>query len=219
MILSAVHRYTSSVGTIDRREVYRYLGCGRKEPDRSIVNSVDTVCRKIEEQFLLEAVWVRLPLSEGYDFGLGRAGKSLSANLKGCGEIFLFAATLGLEADRTIRREESLSQARGVIADAAFSAAVEAGCNQLNAYFAEIAGDGKYLRPRFSPGYGDFPLALQSAILEMLSANQLLGLTLTDSLLMLPTKSVSALVGISDTPKRCHLSCESCESAECPYRI
>lgn len=214
-----LHRYTSSVGQIDRREVYRYLGCGKNLPDERTILLTETLCAKVEAELPLEAVWCRLPLSEGYDFGIGKAGKSLTANLKGCGEIFLFAATLGHSADRLIRREEALSEARGVVADAVASAAVEAGCDRLCAHFATLAREENYLRPRFSPGYGDFPLQAQQAILDLLTANKLLGLTLTDSLLMLPTKSVSAIVGISPTPNSCRRGCEGCDRLDCPYRI
>ncbi|MBQ8382835.1 MAG: Vitamin B12 dependent methionine synthase activation subunit [Clostridia bacterium] len=216
--MTELHRYTSPVGQIDRREVYRYLGCGRNQPDPRTVELAESLCKQVEA-LPLEAVWCRLPLADGYDFGLGKAGRSLTANLTGCRETFLFAATLGLAADRLIRREEALSEARGVIADAVASAGVEAGCNRLCAHLSEIAGAGKYLRPRFSPGYGDFPITVQQPLLDLLSARKLLGLTLTDSLLMLPTKSVSAIVGISPTPSGCRRGCEGCESLDCPYRI
>ncbi|MBQ8288933.1 MAG: Vitamin B12 dependent methionine synthase activation subunit [Clostridia bacterium] len=216
--MTELHRYTSPVGMIDRREVYRYLGCGKDLPDPRTVDLVEMLCKQMEE-FPMEAVWSRLPLADGYDFGLGKAGTSLTANLKGCKETFLFAATLGLAADRLIRREEALSEARGVIADAVASAGVEAGCNRLCAHLSDIAGEGKYLRPRFSPGYGDYPITAQQPLLNLLSAGKLLGLTLTDSLLMLPTKSVSAIVGISPTPNSCRRGCEGCDSLNCPYRI
>ncbi|MGM9647542.1 MAG: vitamin B12 dependent-methionine synthase activation domain-containing protein [Eubacteriales bacterium] len=216
--MTELHRYTASVGQIDRREVYRYLGCGRELPDSRTVDLVDVLCKQVEA-LPMEAVWSRVPLSEGYDFGLGPAGRSLTANLQGCGETFLIAATMGLAADRLIRREEALSEARGVIADAVASAGIEAGCNRLCAHLSEVAGKGKFLRPRFSPGYGDFPITAEQPLLDLLSAQKLLGLTLTDSLLMLPTKSVSAIVGISPTPNRCRRGCDGCESLDCPYRI
>jgi 5-methyltetrahydrofolate--homocysteine methyltransferase len=52
------------------------------------------------------------------------------------------------------------------------------------------------LKPRFSPGYGDLDLSCQKDIFKLLDCSKKIGLTLNDSLLMSPTKSVTAFVGI-----------------------
>jgi cobalamin-dependent methionine synthase I len=61
---------------------------------------------------------------------------------------------------------------------------------------AELA-PGEALRTRYSPGYGDFPLAAQRDILAILDTSRRIGVSLTDSLLMVPSKSVSAVVGVA----------------------
>lgn len=210
---------------VSRREIYRYLGYRRSIPDQTVADAVERAVEWLEANCTFRAVWTRVkverkPHGDGLDFGLGRIeSRALLRNLEGCDEVFLFAGTVGIEADRKIRREEVTSEVSGVIYDASASAAVEAGCNALNARLRSIVeADGRFLRPRFSPGYGDFPLEKQGDLLSLLSADKHIGVTLAPSLLMIPTKSVSALIGISDRPTGCRNKCENCEKDDCPYR-
>ena len=71
-------------------------------------------------------------------------------------------------------------------------------CDQVNEELRlEYEKRGMFLRPRFSPGYGDFPLGCQPALLGGLEASKRVGITLTDSYLMMPSKSVTAVIGVS----------------------
>ena len=51
---------------------------------------------------------------------------------------------------------------------------------------------------RFSPGYGDCPLTAQRSIVDALNATRLIGLTVTPTSLLMPTKSVTAVIGLFD---------------------
>ena len=83
----------------------------------------------------------------------------------------------------------------------------------------ELKAQNKWLRPRFSPGYGDFDIHHQDDILRMLDTAKKIGLTMTDSYMLTPTKSVTAIIGISDTQEKCHIKgCEACEKKDCIYR-
>ena len=76
---------------------------------------------------------------------------------------------------------------------------------------AEAAEKGLFCRPRFSPGYGDLPLALQTDFARILDMPRTVGVTLTDTLLMVPSKSVTAIIGLSETDRNCILEgCEIC---------
>ena len=103
---------------------------------------------------------------------------------------------------------------------AAAAAMVEAYCNELNVgWKKEYLGRGLYLRPRFSPGYGDFPLSVQKGILDGLEAGKRIGITLTEGFLMMPSKSVTAVIGVSKTPSSCTVEgCEACEKKNCAFR-
>ena len=81
------------------------------------------------------------------------------------------------------------------------------------------AAAGKYARPRFSAGYGDFELSAQTEIFHALDCQRKIGLTLNDSLLMSPSKSVTAIIGISDTAaEKCGTGCKGCGKTDCEYR-
>ena len=118
--------------------------------------------------------------------------EALKKNLGGAKSAYIIAVTLGIEVDRYLKRQSVASPARHFIADGAASALAEALADICE---AEISKNTK-LRPRFSPGYADLPLSVQSFILSRLSADKLLGITLTDSYLMVPTKSITAIIGI-----------------------
>ena len=146
--------------------------------------------------------------------------RSLARNLQGCSEVILFAATIGEGADLLARKYGRINVAKAVVMQAAAAAMIEAFCDEENEKLrAEAAGKGLYLRPRFSPGYGDFSLDHQRDFARVLEMQKTVGITLTESLLMLPSKSVTAVIGVSRQDARCVLSgCESCENTGCAFR-
>lgn len=73
-------------------------------------------------------------------------------------------------------------------------------------------------RPRFSPGYGDLPLSAQREIFAVLDCGKRIGLMLNDSLLMSPSKSVTAFVGIGGEMKQKQNTCSACRMRDCAYR-
>lgn len=148
------------------------------------------------------------------------ASHSLTRNLRGCREAVVFGATLGPAVDVLMRRYSLTDMAKAVVLQACAAAFLEEYCDQIQEEIGEkLEAEGKYLRPRFSPGYGDFDIHHQGEILRMLDAAKKIGLTMTDSYMLTPTKSVTALIGISATRENCHIKgCESCGKQDCPYR-
>lgn len=119
--------------------------------------------------------------------------QSLGKRLDGCEEAFVFAVTLGLEVDRLLMRLSATDLTGHFITDAYASALADAACDLAE---AEIRGTLPCI-PRYSPGYGDFSLDLQKPLLDFLQAGQL-GITLTKNRLMVPTKSITAVMGIKN---------------------
>lgn len=210
---------------INRNEILRYLGYGRNDADEA-VNAVIDEC--IEE--LLKTVSPK-SITRSYDLKLGQddlidctcfcvKSRNLSKNLQDCSGVILFAATLGAEADMLIRRYNKLLMSKAVVMQAAAAAMIEEYCNTVNEKLREEYYKRQlYLRPRFSPGYGDFPLACQMDICSALELNKRIGITLTDSCIMMPSKSVTAVIGISQKPYLCNINgCEVCEKLDCMYR-
>ena len=123
--------------------------------------------------------------------------KNLSKNLENCRGVILFAATVGSNIDMLIRRFERTKPATALMLQAIGAERVESLCDMFNDEVTELA---KALsintHPRFSPGYGDLAISVQAPILNMLNAEKRLGITLSNSFLMAPSKSVTAIIGL-----------------------
>lgn len=147
---------------------------------------------------------------------LSLPGEDIAAHLAGAVEVALFAATLGHGVDQELRRLAVADPVGQVIFDAAATDAIEREADRVEAGIRSAAADkGLFCSWRFSPGYGDLPLDVQSALLGVLNASRRLGITLTPSNLMVPTKSVTAIVGLHPTPQPgLASSCSVCSLAE-----
>ncbi len=216
---------TSDKINIDQKEVLRYLGYGNNEADSNVISAINKCIAEIRPSLHCKACYDRFELSANADGSLNLGfveshSKNLSKNLKGCEKIILFTATIGIETDRIIGKYSAVSPFNAVVAQATGTAAIEAWCDILCKRFEETElHNGNYLRPRFSPGYGDFPLAVQKRIFEVLDCSRKIGVTLTDSLLMMPSKSVSAIIGISKNNLNCTIhGCEMCNKTKCEYK-
>lgn len=131
------------------------------------------------------------------DFGLfSIKSADLAKSLKNCSKVIVFAATVGVEIDRLISRYTKLSPSRSLMISAIGAERIEALCDE---FCVDMINQlGLPLTPRFSPGYGDLPLETQKDIFEILNCNKNLGISLNESLLISPSKSVTAFVGVLD---------------------
>ncbi len=117
-------------------------------------------------------------------------------------------------------RTSKTDMAKTVVLQACAAALLEEYCDECQERIRqEMESEGRYLRPRFSPGYGDFPIECQRDMVRMLDCAKSIGLTLTESCMMAPSKSVTAVIGAGRAAVRCHRQgCESCEKLDCIYR-
>ncbi len=191
---------------ISRKETLQYLGwLGSPIPDE-LEDEISRCESRILETARPRAVW-RL------------FGQDVPALLKDCSQVILMAVTLGSETERLLRTAQARSMGDAVILDAAAGAAVENVCDNL-CRDLEAQFSPRFLTDRFSPGYGDFPFSQQRAFFDLLDITRRIGVSLTDSGLMLPQKSVTALMGLADTPQEHrHRGCASCRLfATCSFR-
>lgn len=209
----------------NRKEIYRYLGYGRQQPDERVCKTVEEMIILLEKTAKPKNIWRIFPLNlsseEDIDFSCFHAvSKNLFKNLKGCTQAVLFAATLGIEVDRLLQRYTRLEMSKAVILQASAASMIESYCDQVNEEIREYAlKEGYYLHPRFSPGYGDFKIDHQKEIIGVLECPKKIGLTLTDSYIMLPSKSVTAVIGMDRTALNCPKhGCDTCELKNCAYR-
>ena len=127
----------------------------------------------------------------------------LKKNLSGCTSAIVFAATVGIGIDRLIARYLPVSPAKALVLDGIGAERVESLCDRFNGDMAQAkALEGCSLRPRFSAGYGDFNIEVQRDIFRLLDCPKKLGLSLNDSMLMSPSKSVTAIIGVCETQEK-----------------
>lgn len=204
---------------ISQKEVFRYLGCSSEKVSDQVKELALDCIKNMQKTLSCKACFDIFTINTYDDmFDLGfttTSSESLKKNLSGCTEIVLFAATIGAAADRFIQKYSLLSPSYALAAQAVGTAAIESWCDLI---CSKIESNlKKYLRPRFSPGYGDFPLSKQKDIFAVLDCPRKIGVSLTDSLIMTPSKSVSAITGITDIKCAAH-SCENCTKTECIFR-
>lgn len=211
---------------MDRRtkEAVRYLGYKQIAIDEKTLAMIQETFDELDKISVLKSNYRIFELSEKDDElqigNLQIKSKSLQKNLKRCTQVVLFGATMGIDVDRQIRTYELTDMARAVVMQACAAAMLEEYCDEMQEKIAQqLAEEHLYLRPRFSPGYGDFSILHQQEILNMLDAPKRIGLTMTDAYMLAPTKSVTAIIGVSNTKEPCHQKgCEECTKADCLYR-
>ncbi len=210
---------------IDRSEVLRYLGYRGQEltPEMDeLIGVLSAQCVKDAEP---EYHYKIFPLThEGRPMlagcGLRLLGEDIRGHLSGAKSCAVMAATLGLGVERTLARLGLRSTTEQLIYNSACTALIEAVADRCEEDIrADAASRGLHTNYRYSPGYGDFPLHQQREILDAIDAQRYLGLTLTDGYMMLPRKSVSAVIGLFEEERAAAPSCDACAGrATCPYR-
>ncbi len=247
---------------VDRREILRYMRCGEGDTDGDIDALLDSCLAELLPLLVYKVCWRVFPLrraeenlpssnvsvhadvqassEELLDLGfLQTNSRGLARNLQDCEKLVLFAATVGLEPDRLLAKYGRVSPVKALCMQAIGAERIESLCD---AFCGELqqkyAAEGLQLKPRFSPGYGDFPLETQKAVFQALDCPRKIGLSLNDSLLMSPSKSVTALAGLfpqhaclgtgletdakpptADPAKTAsRTNCAACDKADCLFR-
>lgn len=186
-------------------EALRYLGAGENAPEelRAQAHRIAAdLMERIQPRYCYRVVSVVRAMDGLFlpEAGVTLTGRTASLMLSQCEKAVLLACTLGAEFDTLLRAEQARDMAGAVMLDVCGSAWVEAGCDEAEKELAARL-EGMYLTDRFSPGYGDLPLEVQPGICAALNTTRRLGLHVTDSLLLNPAKSVTAILGIADRPQ------------------
>ncbi|MBQ2854252.1 MAG: Vitamin B12 dependent methionine synthase activation subunit [Oscillospiraceae bacterium] len=205
-----------------RREILRYAGARTHAPELTAL--LEEALAEAAPALSGKVCWQEFPIvrrPDHLDLGFAQVqSASLEKNLAGCDRIILFAATVGLPLDRLIARYGILSPAKGLMLQAIGAERIEALCDVFCDHIRQEAlCAGLRTAPRFSPGYGDLPLELQRDIFQSLDCARRIGLTLNDSLLMSPSKSVTAIVGLGpEAAGHPTTGCPSCPKTDCIHR-
>ena len=207
---------------IDRGEFLRYLGW-KGEADEEFSARLDDAAKRCLALCTPRSAVRRFALDGMTLVGAGFTleGEDIRNHLQGCKEVYLFAATLGAAAERELAKLNARSAYEALLFDTACSCAIESYCDDVCDDLQK--GCGKRLLPRFSCGYGDFPLEAQPDICRLLRTDTAIGLCCDESCLLTPRKSVTAVVGITDEPpapaaQRACGSCAACKHTGCAFR-
>lgn len=221
-----------SLVEIDKNEVLRYLQYKNQDIKSDLLDIIDQSIEETKKiinprfmmrkysikkkklfdkksQVILEGTNLILESNDVYDL------------LLECDECILIAATLGLEIEKEIRKLTYTDLTKGVIVDSCATTAIEEVCDILQYDIAKkLLKEDKYITYRYSPGYGDLSVENNYYIINILNSQKEIGLTVTNSGIMIPRKSVVALIGISDEGTiNSKKSCDNCSSRHnCQYK-
>ena len=221
-----VQTLTLPLRPIDPREVLRYAGVSpRAEIPPETREPFEAAMRQMKGTDSGRACFLTLPCTPDTEKGTVALGpilwhsRQLSRVLQNCDTAAIFCATAGMEVDRMIRRHQAISPTRALFLHAAGAERVEALCDAFEQYLLE-KDPSRHLTMRFSPGYGDLKLEAQRDIFRLLNPEKHLGVSLTDTLLMVPSKSVTAVIGLYRTGPACVPSapCDTCAQRDCLFR-
>lgn len=212
---------------IDRNEVLRYLGYKHQALDDNtealVEECIEEIKAIVKERYVYKFFEVekdneKLLLK---DCTLELQGNDIRRHLENSLSCVLMAVTLGNAVDSRIRYYEKFNMARALILDACATTAVEEVCDRVCEKIKEkVKMQNKTLTSRFSPGYGDLPLSIQKDFIKVLEADKIIGLTASESSILIPRKSVTAVVGVSDkNVKTNNNACLSCKKyKDCEFR-
>ncbi|NMS91907.1 Vitamin B12 dependent methionine synthase, activation domain protein [Clostridioides difficile] len=215
---------------INQSEVLRYLQYKGQEIDKDLKYTIDECVNitknKINPRYLSRVYPIKINKDNVVELegtNLTLESKDIYELLKECNECVIMAATLGLEIEKEIRRHSYSDLTKGLIIDSCGTTAIEEVCDIVQDNVEKVfLEQNKFITMRYSPGYGDLPIEKNIDILNVLNAQKQIGLTITSNGIMIPRKSVVAIIGISniqiDEAKK-EKSCGNCKNyRNCTYR-
>ena len=219
--------YNAPLLSIDAKETRRYAGL-----QKAVDFDEEKILAACEDARLMAApkgIW------EVYDYDCENQviksappctiqGNKIGQHLAGCEKIIALSATVGEEVEEEVTRRFNAGEySTAVIMDAAATAAVEQIADGMEkALTPKMAAQGFAMKWRFSPGYGDWPLEQQPELIRLAHADKS-GVSLSSSLMLMPRKSITAIIGLyrkqaETAPSHSPHGCAMCNKTDCPSR-
>lgn len=206
-------------------EVLRYIGVPKEQASLELREEIEGIYRALEKEMSHKATYTKFKIHIEGDIivfeGTNLSVKSVQLGkiLKNCGWCYVLGATLGISFDQKVNRLQRCDMTKAIITNACGTVLIEKICDELEIEWSKEMEEGQYLTMRYSPGYGDVPITIQNTVLGVIDATKKIGLTTTRSHMLVPTKSITAFVGISNTKENRQRSCGICHlKASCSYR-
>lgn len=207
-------------------EILRYLGYKNQDVDELTAEQINKYIDFFEKKITPRYMYKIFDVEAKDDIRLENTnvhfeGKDIYNHLKDATKCAVMAVTLGAESERILNLLSKTKVSEAIIFDAVCTAKIEEVCDECEEQIKQQAlGDDFYTNYRYSPGYGDFPLESQRSITSILECYKGIGLAVTDNALLIPRKSVTAVIGIfKDKQKQRRKDCASCNLVKtCPFR-
>lgn len=211
--------------SISTSEAYRYLG-GKGTPDEKTELELENAGKMVLNCASPRVIKRSFRIDDNSGLAVAGTpmlleGKSIAALLNSCKDCVLFCTTIGNEIEALLRKWQIKNIAFAAMLDACASSAVESLCELVEReIYDEYKAQELYLTDRFSPGYGDFPLSVQREFCAVLDTPRKIGVCVNESGIMIPRKSVTAIIGISEHPqKHMNTGCADCRQSDgCKFR-
>ncbi|MBO5776724.1 MAG: hypothetical protein J6V83_00050 [Clostridia bacterium] len=186
-----IKRYTAP--DVNYKEILRYATA---KEDARLNALIESSMQQVKDLITYSVVCVEKTftiIDNVVDFGSFKVfSKSLAKYLTGAKSAIMFVATIGTEIDRLIIKYSKLEPSRALVMQAIGTERVE---SLANLFMKELKDNGYNLSPRFSPAFGDVPIELQKEFFRLLKPERI-GVTLNESLLMSPSKSITAFIAV-----------------------
>lgn len=207
------------------KDALRYIGMPMEHATTDLIHKIETTYNLLERIAVPRATSQRLSIHLNGDevifenTSLTIKSSDLAKLLKNSKECYIMAVTLGQEVDRQIGIRQRLDMLDAMVLDSCASVLIDKICDEHEQELMEDLNEGEFFTMRFSPGYGNVPLESQRPFLNILQTEKKIGLTLTKTNMLVPTKSITAIVGISNQKENRQKSCGTCNLVKtCSYR-
>ena len=188
--------------SLNRKEALRYLGYKKNAPDERVEELMDECEELVLKTAVPRFIYKKLDFTvneDGVAFkntSMVLPGESIKKHLYKCDSAICMAVTISEGIDRQLRVLQLTDMAKALVFDSLASVAVEQTCDKVEELLREEYPD-YYQTFRFGIGYGDLPLSQQGEFLKILNAPRLIGLNVGKTDMMTPTKSVTAVIGLT----------------------
>ena len=211
--------------SLNRKEALRYLGYKKNAPDERVEELMDECEELVLKTAVPRFIYKKLDFTvneDGVAFkntSMVLPGESIKKHLYKCDSAICMAVTISEGIDRQLRVLQLTDMAKALVFDSLASVAVEQTCDKVEELLREEYPD-YYQTFRFGLGYGDLPISLQGQFLHVLNAPKQIGLNVSSTDMLTPTKSVTAVIGLSKNPipQRAR-GCQTCSmNKKCQFR-
>lgn len=207
------------------KDALRYIGMPMEQAEAELIQKVEKAYDALEHIAVPRKTFQRLSLHLIEDEVIFEntpvtiKSSDLAKLLKNCKSCYMMAVTLGQEVDKQIGMKQRLDMLEAMVFDSCASVLIDKVCDELEQELMDELKEDEFFTMRFSPGYGNVPLETQRAFLNILQTEKKIGLTLTKTNMLVPTKSITAIVGISNQKENRQKSCGQCNLVKtCIYR-